>query len=66
VSTVQIVLGAGGGQSQNAKAHTWTARLLGWPGGREIVGAAGIAIAGVGVWNLYRGLNRKFEEKWRS
>jgi hypothetical protein len=64
-STVRLLAGSGGSQSQNAKAHKSTALVLGWPGGKWIVGAAGIAIVGVGVWNLYRGLSRKFEDKWR-
>jgi hypothetical protein len=64
-STVQILLGSGGGQSQDQKAHHSTAVALSWPGGRWIVGAAGIAVAAAGVWNLYRGVSRKFEEKWR-
>jgi hypothetical protein len=64
-STVKIALGSGGQQSQNQKAHHSTAVVLSWPAGTWIVGAAGVAIAGVGVWNLYRGLSRKFEDKWR-
>ncbi len=64
-STLRILSGAGGGQSQNQKAHHSTAMVLGWPGGRYIVAATGLAVVGVGVWNLYRGLARKFEDKWR-
>ncbi|HEY6961988.1 MAG TPA: DUF1206 domain-containing protein [Gaiellaceae bacterium] len=64
-STVRIVTGAGGGQSQNAKAHQSTAMALSWPAGRWIVGIAGAVLAAVGLWNLYRGLSRKFEDKWR-
>jgi hypothetical protein len=65
VSTIHIVTGSSGGQSQNAKAHKSAAMVLGWPAGRWLVGAAGLAIVGVGVWNLYRGLARKFEDRWR-
>ncbi|MFZ1880863.1 MAG: DUF1206 domain-containing protein [Gaiellaceae bacterium] len=64
-STVRILSGSGGGQSQTAKAHHSTAMVFGWPGGRYLVGAAGIVVIGVGFWNLYRGLARKFEDKWR-
>ena len=39
--------------------------VLGWPAGRYLVGAAGLVVIGVGFWNLYRGLSRKFEDKWR-
>jgi hypothetical protein len=63
-STIRIVAG-GEAQSQNAKAHHSTAKVLAWPGGTWIVGIAGVVLAGVAVWNLYRGLTRKFEDKWR-
>jgi len=64
-STVKLLLHAGGQQSQSARAHKSTAVVLSWPGGRWIVLAAGVAIVGVGLWNLYRGLARSFEDKWR-
>ncbi len=63
-STLKIVAGAGH-QSQNAKAHKSAALVLGWPAGRYLVGAAGLTVIAVGLWNLYRGLSRKFEDKWR-
>jgi Domain of Unknown Function (DUF1206) len=65
-STVAIVVGAGGGKSQNDKAHRTTATVLDWPAGRWLVGIAGLVIVGVGLWNLYRGLTRKFEDKWKT
>jgi hypothetical protein len=65
-STAKILVDSGQQQSQNQKAHGATATVLGWPGGRWIVGAVGIAIVGVGLWNLYRGLTKKFEDKWRT
>ena len=40
--------------------------VLGWPAGRVIVAAAGLAIVGAGLWNLYRGLATKFDDKWRT
>jgi hypothetical protein len=64
-STVKILIGSGG-QSQNGKAHKTTALVLSWPGGAWIVGIAGGAIIGVALWNAYRGVTRKFEDKWRS
>jgi Domain of Unknown Function (DUF1206) len=65
-STVKILLGSGQQQSQSQKAHSTTATVLGWPGGRWLVGAVGIAIIGAGLWNLYRAITRKFEDKWRT
>jgi Domain of Unknown Function (DUF1206) len=65
-STIRILAGSGQQQSQNQKAHHSTAIVLSWPGGRWIVAIGGIAIIGVGLWNLYRGLTKKFEEKWHT
>jgi hypothetical protein len=63
-SAAKIVAGAGGGQSQNQKAHKTTAVVLSWPGGRWLVGIAALVVIGVAFWNLYRGVSRKFEDKW--
>jgi hypothetical protein len=63
-TAVKILAGAGGSQSQNGKAHKTTALILSWPGGTWLVGIAGVAIIGVGAWNAYRGVTRKFEKKW--
>jgi hypothetical protein len=65
-STIEILTGSGGGQSQNQKAHEATATVFDWPAGRWIVLVAGLLIVGAGCWNLYRGLARKFEDKWRT
>jgi hypothetical protein len=65
-STVRILTGSGAGQSQNSKAHQSTAVVLGWPGGRWIVTGAGLVLVAVALWNLYRGLARKFEKRWRG
>ena len=65
-SSAKILAGAGGGQSQNGKAHKTTAIVLSWPGGTWLVGIVGAVIVGVGAWNVYRGVTRKFEEKWRA
>ena len=65
LTSLKIVAGAGQQQSQNEQAHKSTAMVLDWPAGRFLVGAAGLAVIGVGCWNLYRGLARKFEDKWR-
>jgi hypothetical protein len=64
-STVKLLIGAGTGGTQNQKAHKTAAMVLSWPAGTWLVGIAGAAIIGAGLWNLYRGLSRKFEDKWR-
>jgi hypothetical protein len=65
-SAVKILLGSGGSQSQNAKTHHTTAVVLTWPAGRWLVGIAGLCLFGAGLWNLYRGIALKFEERWRT
>jgi uncharacterized membrane protein YidH (DUF202 family) len=65
-STVKLLTGSGGQQSQNRKAQKTAATVLDWPAGRWIVVIAGLCVIGVGLWNLYRGITRKFEDKWRT
>jgi hypothetical protein len=65
-SAVKILVGAQTNGSQTQRAHKTAATILGWPAGTWIVGIAGALIIGVGLWNLYRGLSRNFEKKWRS
>ncbi|HKG43835.1 MAG TPA: DUF1206 domain-containing protein [Gaiellaceae bacterium] len=62
-SAAKILLGSGGGGSQNQRAHETAAVILSWPAGTWLVGVAGVAVIGVGLWNAYRGLKRKFEKK---
>lgn len=66
VTTVKLLTNSGGGESQNEQARKSTATVFEWPAGRWLVGLVGLAIMGAGLWNLYRGLTRKFEERWRS
>jgi Domain of Unknown Function (DUF1206) len=65
-TTVKLLVGAGGEQSQSAKAQQTTATVLDWPGGRWLVGIGGLCLIGAGLWNAYRGLKKKFEDKWRT
>jgi hypothetical protein len=65
-SAVRILVGAGRQQSQNGKAHKATAVVLAWPGGTWLVGIGGGVLIGIGLWQLYSGISRRFEEKWRG
>jgi len=65
-SAIKIVVGAGHEQSQTGKAHKATAAVLAWPGGTWLVGIAGAVLIGIGLWQLYSGISRRFEEKWRG
>ncbi|WP_124271221.1 DUF1206 domain-containing protein [Streptomyces sp. ADI96-02] len=53
--------GSGGGSSDK-QSQDITAKALGWPGGQWIVGAAGIAIAGAGLWIAVRAIMRKYHK----
>jgi hypothetical protein len=60
------VLVASESESQSERAHKTTALLLSWPAGTWLVGILGALIVGIGLWNAYRGITRKFEDKWRT
>lgn len=53
--------GASSGGSGDTKSTT--AGVLGWPAGRYLVFAAAAVILGVAVWNVYRGLSKKFMKR---
>jgi hypothetical protein len=60
VGSVSLLTGdAGPGRDQ---ASTASATVLSWPGGPWLVGTAGLALAGVGVWMAWRGLSRDFAD----
>lgn len=51
--------GSGGGGSQT----TWTATVMGWPGGQLLVGAVGLAIICYGGYQVWTGWTEEFAEK---
>ena len=62
VSTIAVIAGHAS-QNGEQQQKTWTARVLGWPGGPFLVGVAGAAIAAGGIYLIVRGLTTKFEDK---
>ncbi len=58
---VSILLGASSRSSSNP--HTSTAGVLGWPGGRWLVGAAGAMFIAVALYQGYKGVSKKFLEE---
>ena len=52
-----------GSPDSGSQEVDWTARVLEWPLGVWIVGVVGAAILGAGLWNMWRGIGRKFEKK---
>jgi Domain of Unknown Function (DUF1206) len=60
ISVVRILFGADEGGEKDADQKT--AGVLGWPAGRWIVFAVALGVAVAAVWNVYRGVSRKFED----
>jgi uncharacterized membrane protein YidH (DUF202 family) len=60
VSVVRILFGAD--ERGEERADKTTAGVLGWPAGRWLVFAVAAAIGIAAIWNVYRGLSRKFED----
>lgn len=52
--------------SQTSQARRATAEVLDWPAGRWLVGLAGAALVGAGLYNGYRAVTGGFDEKWRT
>ena len=61
---VQILAGSGGSGSGNAKKAT--GGVLGWPAGQWLVSIAGLVLIGVGVYQGYLGLSKKFLEQEKT
>jgi Domain of Unknown Function (DUF1206) len=62
---VQLLAGSGGGSqggSGSGQEQETTAGVLGWPAGRAIVIVAALVILGVGAYNAYRGVTKRFME----
>jgi len=58
--------GTGNDESQTGEARKATAHVLDWPAGRWLVALGGLILVGVGVFNGYRAVTQKFEDKWKS
>jgi hypothetical protein len=65
-ATIQILLGAHGGHSQDAKARQAASEILSWPAGTWLVGIAGAAVVGAGAFNGYRAVSRSFRKNWKT
>jgi hypothetical protein len=65
ITCLSILLGSSssGGSGSPDKA---TGGVLGWPGGQVIVAIAGLALIGVGLYQGYDGVKKKFLEKSKT
>jgi hypothetical protein len=59
-SAIKIIVG---GHASSGSPKPATAGVLGWPAGPVIVAIAGAVVVGVGLYQLYKGISRKFEEE---
>jgi cytochrome bd-type quinol oxidase subunit 2 len=62
ISTISVIAG-NTNQNGEQQPKSWTARVLEWPAGPLLVGIAGAAILGGGIYLVVRGLTTKFEKK---
>jgi hypothetical protein len=58
VLAVEVLIGSG--SSSSATPQSAAAGILGWPGGPWIVGAAGLVMIGVALYQGYKGITQKF------
>ena len=58
VLAVRTATGSGGSSSQ--QQQNTAAGVFGWPGGRWLVGAAGLVLIGVGAYHIYKGVTKHF------
>jgi len=61
VSAALFALGAGSSSSQSQEQAT--TGVLAWPGGRVLVVAAGLAVIGVGIAGIIKGIRKSFIEE---
>jgi hypothetical protein len=55
---VEILMSSGGGSSHNAKRTA--SDVFAWPAGRWLIGAAGLVMLGVALYQFVRGVRQKF------
>ncbi len=61
--TAAYAAGSGGGSDSDSASRDWTATALARPGGRWLVGAAGLVLAAVGAVIAVRAVQRRFLRK---
>jgi hypothetical protein len=63
VTTISLLAGGGGGGGGGKQQ---AAGVLGWPAGRWIVGAVGLAIGGAALFQFYRAATAKFMDDMKT
>jgi uncharacterized protein DUF1206 len=62
-AAVSILIGEKGSGNEEKDA---TRGILGWPGGRWIVSAIALAIAGAALWNFYRAVSGRYKDSLKK
>ncbi|MGY1643552.1 DUF1206 domain-containing protein [Geodermatophilus sp. SYSU D00703] len=60
LAVLALRFATGGGQSSAAQQQQQTAGVFGWPGGRWLVGIAGLVVVGMGLHLVYKGVSKRF------
>lgn len=67
VATLQYMMGAAGGAASANNPQDWTAKLLGQPFGRVLVGGIGLAwMIGGGLRQIYYGYKAEFKDELKT
>lgn len=66
LAVTTVTFAAGGSSSGDAKSQDVTATVMGFPGGRWLIGAVGLAVVAVGVYHVVSGVTRRFLENLRG
>jgi hypothetical protein len=60
LAVTAIRFATGGGTSSSGQQQQTVAGVFGWPGGRFLVGVAGLVMIGVGVYHVRKGVTKHF------
>jgi hypothetical protein len=60
LAVLAIKYAVGSGSSSSQKQQQTTAGVFGWPAGRWLVAAVGLALIGSGAYHVYKGLTKRF------
>ncbi len=66
IAVTAFTYATGGSSSENQKTDDITAQVMGFPGGRWLIGAVGLAVVVVGAYHVFSGVTGKFLETVRN
>jgi hypothetical protein len=60
LAVLAIRFATGSGRSSSQQQQKTTAGVMAWPGGRWLIGIAGLVLIGVGVYHVVKGVTKRF------